>query len=88
MAHTPWDILKYLHLNWSYKVHGKPMVQKDSLVVNLRLPFDMSIKGPWALSIPTLKEKGGAEMAPQWSHFHVHRMAPFILLGTVLVPLC
>ena len=23
-----------------------------------------------------LKEKSGAEMSPQWSHFHVHRMAP------------
>ncbi len=25
----------------------------------------------------TLKEKSVAEIAPQWSHFHVHRMAPF-----------
>ncbi len=23
-----------------------------------------------------LKETSGAEMAPQWSHFHVHRLAP------------
>ncbi len=28
-------------------------------------------------SKPSLKEKSGAEMAPGWSRFHVHRMAPF-----------
>ncbi len=32
----------------------------------------------------TLKEKSGAEMAPGWSRFHVHRRAPFRYL---LVPL-
>ncbi len=26
--------------------------------------------------LPTLKEKSGAETAPPWSRFHVHRMAP------------
>ncbi len=26
--------------------------------------------------LPALKEKSGAEMAPGWSRFHVHRMAP------------
>ena len=26
---------------------------------------------------PTLKEKSGAEITPQWSHFHIHRMSPF-----------
>ncbi len=25
----------------------------------------------------SLKDKIGASMAPQWSNFHVHRMAPF-----------
>ncbi len=28
---------------------------------------------------PSLKEKSGAEMAPGWSCFHVHRMAPILV---------
>ncbi len=31
---------------------------------------------PTLQDITSLKEKRGAEMAPGWSRFHVHRMAP------------
>ena len=37
---------------------------------------DVTIRPRKAQESPALKEKGGAEMAPQGSLLHVHRMAP------------